>query len=314
VRLVSPGVQRCSDLLDEYRRKGRNQRGERLRFGGVGNRDVYNITAPFTDRGEPVIAGRVEPRDSEDSEVMFFREQGGVWHPRRGDPVFPLQDPFFSRIHGELVVGGVETFPDPAKPGMVNWRTRFYRGRDVRTLEPFASGPDGMKDIRLVELSDGRIGVFTRPQGEVGGRGIIGYTEIGSLDELTADAILSAKLLTEQFHPDEWGGVNEAHLLANGLIGVLGHIAHYDAQMNKHYYPMVFAYDPRTHTASAMEIIAVREDFPPGPAKHPRLANVLFSGGLVRKGNGLAELYVGVSDAEAHRIVLPDPFSKFEAL
>ena len=179
---------------------------------------------------------------------MFFREQGGVWHPRRGDPVFPLQDPFFSRIHGELVVGGVETFPDPAKPGMVNWRTRFYRGRDVRTLEPFASGPDGMKDIRLVELSDGRIGVFTRPQGEVGGRGIIGYTEIGSLDELTADAILSAKLLTEQFHPDEWGGVNEAHLLANGLIGVLGHIAHYDAQMNKHYYPMVFAYDPRTHT------------------------------------------------------------------
>src|SRR5690606_41921346 len=98
------------DLLSfPTRRSSDLQRGERLRFGGVGNRDVYNITAPFTDRGEPVIAGRVERRDSEDSEVMFFREQGGVWHPRRGDPVFPLQDPFFSRIHGELVGGGVET-------------------------------------------------------------------------------------------------------------------------------------------------------------------------------------------------------------
>ena len=48
----------------------------------------------------------------------------------------------------------------------LHWRTRFYRGQH-QNLVPFAQGPDGMKDIRLVELPDGDIGVFTRPQGEV---------------------------------------------------------------------------------------------------------------------------------------------------
>ena len=314
MRLTSPGKQSCASLLAEFHAKKLDLKGERLTFSGVGDRDVYNITAPFIDREEPVIAGRVEPRDSEHSEVVFFHQRDGAWRPREGDPVFALQDPFFSRIHGELVVGGVEIFPHPTWPGRLGWRTRFYRGQDVRDLKPFATGPDGMKDIRLVELADGGIGVFTRPQGKIGGRGTIGYTRIDSLDELNAEVIEGAYLLTEQFFPDEWGGVNEAHLLSNGLLGVLGHIARFDDALNKYYYPIVFAFDPVSRVASAMEIIAVRENFPPGPAKSPSLVNVLFSGGLVRQPDGTAVLYVGVSDAEAHRIVIPDPFLKYEAI
>lgn len=134
-----------------------------------------------------------------------------------------------------------------------------------------------------------------------------------SLDDLNAAAIDGASLLTEQFFPEEWGGVNEAHRLSNGLIGVLGHIACYDEAQNKHYYPIAFAFDPDTRTASAMEILAVRDDFPPGAAKLPSLVDVLFSGGLVRRPDGTAVLYVGVSDAEAHRMVIPDPFLKYEA-
>lgn len=313
MKLTAPGKQSCASLLADFHAKGLELQGERLHFVDVGERDVYNITAPFEDRGERVIAGRVEPRDSEHSQVVFFRQENGRWAPRVGDPVLELQDPFFSRIHGELIVGGVEIFPHPNDPSRLGWRTRFYRGSQVRDLEPFAVGPDGMKDIRLVELADGQIGVFTRPQGEIGGRGTIGYTQIKTLDELTVDVINGATLL-EQFYPEEWGGANEAHLLANGLVGVLGHIAHFDDEMNKHYYPIVFAFDPATKTASGMEIIAVRDNFPPGPAKLPTLVNVLFSGGLVRRDDGTAELYVGVSDAEAHRIVIPDPFLKYEAL
>lgn len=313
MKLTAPGKQRCATLLADFHAKGLSLKGERLTFADVGDRDVYNITAPFMDRGEPVIAGRVERRDSEHSEVVFFREQDGVWTPREGDPILTLQDPFFSHIHGELIVGGVEIFPHPTVPGTLGWRTRFYRGSEVSDLKPFAVGPDGMKDIRLVELADGRIGVFTRPQGEVGGRGTIGYTQIDTLDELNAGVIDGAHLL-EQFFPDEWGGANEAHLLSNGLVGVLGHIACFDEEENKHYYPIAFAFDPVTKTPSGMEIIAVRDNFPPGPAKLPTLVDVLFSGGLVRRGDGTAELYVGVSDAEAHRIVIPDPFDKYEAV
>ena len=201
MKLTSPGKQRCATLLADFHAKGLSLSGERLTFADVGERDVYNITAPFIDRGEAVIAGHVERRESEHSEVVFFHERDGVWIPRENDPVLTLQDPFFSRIHGELVVGGVEIFPHPTVAGALGWRTRFYRGSGVSDLRPFAVGPNGMKDIRLVELADGGIGVFTRPQGEVGGRGIIGYVRIDSLDELDAKVIDEAYLLREQFFP-----------------------------------------------------------------------------------------------------------------
>ena len=44
-----------------------------------------------------------------------------------------------------------------------------------------------MKDIRLILLSDNRIGVFTRPQGKIGGRGRIGFMIVNSLKELGLD-------------------------------------------------------------------------------------------------------------------------------
>ena len=93
-----------------------------------------------------------------------------------------------------------------------------------------------MKDLRLVELQDGSIGVFTRPQGEKGGRGKIGFTRVASLEELSIDQINKAPLLEGQFVDEEWGGCNEIHLLPNGILGVLGHIACFDEQGDRHYY------------------------------------------------------------------------------
>ena len=113
--------------------------------------------------------------------------------------------------------------------------------------------------------------------------------------------------------PEEWGGANEVHLLKNGWVGVLGHIACYDEQKNKHYYSMAFGLNPDTMERSPLKIIAVRGDFPDGPEKRPDLEDVIFSGGLIRKEHGRAELSVGVSDAEAYRIEIPDPFLEYEA-
>src|SRR5262249_18328744 len=102
----------CAVLLEEFRGSRSEVRGKKLVFAGAGDRDVYNITAPFLDDGEPVIAGRVESRDREASEVMFFVERGGKWVPRNNAPVFALQDPFFTFVRGELVFGGVEVYFD----------------------------------------------------------------------------------------------------------------------------------------------------------------------------------------------------------
>jgi len=301
-------------LLAEHRERAAASKdapaGRRLRFTGVRGRDVYNPTAPFKTlfRGREleVMAARVEPRKSEVSEAVFFEKVRGRWRPLAGAPVFKLQDPFTFKVEGELIFGGVETFP--REGGGTGYRTVFYRGRSLTELTRFAQGPDGMKDIRLAPLPDGRLLLLTRPQGVVGGRGKIAVTTIGGLDELGPEAIARAAVIDDLFAPDEWGGANELHALPGGLIGVLGHVAKYDAKGDRHYYPMAFTLDPATGRRSAMKILLERSQLPAGPAKSPDLADVLFSGGLVRRGDGTATLYVGAGDVEVHRIVIADPF------
>lgn len=308
------GPQSVDELLAEHLRRAPAQAGVRLRFVGVEDRDVYNITAPFEADGELVIAGRVESRSSEYSDVYFFtRRPGGEWAPKPGAPRFThLQDPFVTRIGGELIFGGVEIWPHPLDRGRIEYRTVFYRGSGLGDLRMFAAGPQHMKDIRLVETADGRIGVFTRPKGPIGGgEGTIGFTLIDRLEDLRPSVILGAELIEGQFLPQEWGGVNEVHRLSNGLLGVLGHIARKRGK-TKHYYAMVFAYDVESRQASPMRIVAARSDFPAGEAKRADLEDVVFSGGLRRLPGGRAELYTGVSDAEAHMLVIDDPFLEFE--
>lgn len=308
---IEPAIPSVVELLEELDERSTLPTGEKITFGGVGERDVYNITAPFQVDGETVIAGRVESRDSELAEAFFFVERDGVWLPPPTAPTFAkLQDPCVARIGGELIVGGVE-FPVELPGGDQGWRMKFYRGESLENLELFLVGPDRMKDIRLVELPAGRIGVFSRPQGDKGGRGTVGFTRVDRLEDLTAQAIDEAPLLRGQFRPDEWGGANEARVLRGGMIGVLGHIARMD-EAGKHYYPMVFALDPESGKSSPLKIIAARKHFPPGPAKRPDLEDVIFSGGLRRNGDGTAVLFAGICDAWAAQITIPDPFLEYE--
>lgn len=296
-------------LVAEYRAEGRAASGKRMVFTGIGGRDAYNPTAPFKTRfrgrAVEVMAARVEARDSEASEVVFFEKSRGRWRPLPGAPRLRLQDPFVSRIGGELVLGGVETFP---KDGGLGYRTVFYRGASLSTLKRFAQGPDGMKDVRLAELPDGRLLVVTRPQGEVGGRGKIAMTVLDGLGSLEPGAIARAGVLEGLFRDDEWGGANELHLLSDGRIGVLGHVARFDERGGRHYYPMAFTLDPATGRRSPMKVLLERGRLPAGASKRPDLEDVLFSGGLIRGKHGKAALYVGAGDAEAYRVEIEDPF------
>ncbi|MEE3258392.1 MAG: DUF1861 family protein [Candidatus Latescibacterota bacterium] len=300
-------------LVDFRARTPAPHQGELIHFAGYGDRDVYNITAPFSIAGETLIAGRVEARDTEAAEAMFFAAgTDRVWRPRPGAPTFPkLQDPCITCIGGELVLGGVEFPVDLPGRDAPGWRMNFYRGADLETLHLFLQGPDHMKDIRLVELADGRVGVCSRPQGQRGGRGQIGFAIVEDLDQIMAATIDEAPLLTGQFLPEEWGGANELHLLPNGRIGILGHIAWMRGSVSdeeKHYYPMTFTLDPATNEYSPLQIIASRDDFPSAAPKRPGLRDVIFSGGLLRDDGG-AWLYAGLGDAAAGRVRLADPFA-----
>jgi hypothetical protein len=314
MQLQQTVIQTAAELLEQFDDRSLPL-GQHIRFGGVGNRDVYNITSTFIDQGELIIAGRVEDRETEFSQIVFFRQDGDIWVPSTDYSPYDMQDPFFTWIKGELVLGGVRVIADPLHPeNIVAWVTEYYRGKDIASLKLFLMGPYHMKDLRLIELASGEIGVITRPQGYKGGRGKIGFFKVGALEEITVKNIYFAPLFLDQFADDEWGGANEPHLLSNGLVGVLGHIACFDVTGSRHYQAMTFAFHPDTMEKTMMKIIARRCNFPDGPYKHIDLVDVIFSGGLVRKSGGLADLYVGASDAEAYKIEIPDPFLECEEL
>jgi len=280
---------------------------------------IYNPTKPICSDKMKCLAVRVEPRKSEhNSKVMIFedKDNDGIWKLLDQGPVFGLQDPFIIQdVQGWHIIGGVRVYPEKST-GKLGYETVFYRYKknvfelyDEKNnlVAPFAVGPKKMKDIRLIDLRNGKIGVFTRPQGGEFGLGKIGYVEIDSLDGLEL-AIPRAKIIEGLFTEEEWGGANELHLLSDGNIGVLGHIAHKENEI-KHYYSFSFVYNPINHTFSHEKVISTADDFPHVDSKHDLLGRVLFSGGLERYDNGTAHLYTGIGDTAAGRILINDPFA-----
>lgn len=301
-------MKQIQTLLKEYREQNVSG-GISLSLEGVLDKDVYNITAPFNWLGKVYIAGRVERRDSELAEIRFFEKTvDNHFLLVENTAVLALQDPFITFVQGELILGGVEVFPKETDLTKLDWRTNLYRVESLNKVEKILSGPVGMKDLRIKELADRRILVLTRPQGDKGGRGKIGATVINNLSELTNEKIATAPLLRRNFAGEEWGGGNEIHLLENGKVGVLGHIACFDEAGDRHYYSLSFQLNEDFTEIEQEKIIAERADFAPSEPKRPDLADVVFSGGLIRKSDGYAELYAGIGDANAQKIIIPDPF------
>lgn len=274
---------------------------------GISDRDVYNSTVPFQWGGRNFIAARVESRDSErDSRVFFFEQtKENRFLPCNALPEFQMQDPFVKVIQGKLIFGGVRIDWETCK-----WRTVIYVSERFPKLEPLVAGPVGMKDIRLVETISGKVGVYTRPQGEteaLGGKGKIGYTEIDDLSHLTKEVISEAPLIPDTFGKEKWGGVNDAYLLPSGNHGLLVHEARFKPDESKEYKAVAMIHNPKTGEVYNYQVLAQRSDFPPGPCKREGLADVVFPGGLVIRGS-YAILYTGLSDACVGRLIIRNPF------
>jgi len=334
-KLESTRPKSCQELLKEYQKRVELEGSPQAEFLNFRiKEDVKRITVPFEKElaveltvynpSEPIEVGasyrllpvRVEPKESEFSQVVFFEKNGSVWEPALGLPRFDLQDPFYiENIDGEHIFGGVKVHPDPKDPTVLCYKTVFWRfknnlsellDKDGNAIEPFAVGPEKMKGIRLVQIAPKRIGVFSRPQGGEAGRGKIAYTEIDSLDKLRPETILNSEIIEGFFQENEWGGVNDLHLLKNGLIGAVGHIAE-EINGKKNYYGMSFIFDPDTRSFSNLKIIATAFDCPPVQVKKPDLGSILYPGGLKTEEEGIF-LYAGVGDTKAVRLKIKNPF------
>lgn len=287
-------------------------------FFGVEGFDVYNPSVPFIWEGKEYIAGRVEKRNSERSEVRFFERKDNGWHLAENTARLPLQDPFVAFVDGKLVLGGVNVVFPEKKGGDVHWHTDFYIGSPF-CLEKFASGPAQMKDIRFVQMKSGKIAVASRPQGtsmeRYGCISKVGIILLDDLSELTAERIENAPYLEKLFCDDEWGGANQLIELKNGRIGIIGHKAYrsYEADGQRlHYYGIAFAWDPATGEVTQNKMIVSRDCFPDADKKRFDLGDVTFTSGVIRRGDGTAVVYTGLSDAKVGSAVIPDPFEEYE--
>lgn len=300
----------CSQLLAECQTT--KPFAHKLTFLGVDGMDVYNTSHAFEWDGEIWIAGRVERRKDEIASVRLFRRVSEyTYEAALPDVEFrQFQDPFVTVINGELVLGGVQIDTNPLHPTeIINWRTCFFKGKHLENLKLFAVGPNKMKDIRLGQMLDGRIAVFTRPIWGEPAVGRIGFTIINALDELCEQIIEDAPTAATHFSEREWGGVNQVISLADGRLGILGHIAYRTEQKTLHYHVMSYIHDPFTNSHTAPKILLSRSMLPPGDFKRPELTDVLFTGGIADITGEKTYLYTGVSDCETWCVELNPLFN-----
>ncbi len=294
----------------------------RLSFHGVDGFDVYNTSIPFEWQGKTYLFGRVERRaEWARSWVRLFEQTGADdWSLAPASMIYPLEDPFICWIGDTFVLGGTHV---RYKSGQIDtFYGYFYRGKDLHDLVYFTSGPAGMKDIRLVQLADGRIGVFSRPRNaeivrRYGSEAQIGFAVIQRLDELNDDLIENAPYIPGLFAEGEWGGCNQVYLLADGRLGVIGHKSYADRKPDGSplavYLNISFVFDPLRHAASELKIIGTRACYPAAPAKRPELEDCAFTSGIVMRPDGKADLYSGIGDTAEGRIVIDDPFGRESA-
>ncbi len=307
------------DMRKDFERTFVTGESALLHFSGVDGWDVYNCSIPFTWDGKRYMFGRVERRaEWMRSVVRLFTEvQQDEWALVENSMIYWLEDPYITKVKDEIVLGGTHVRLDCGK--LDTYYGYFFRGQDLNELRYFTTGPDYMKDIRLVELADGRIGVFSRPRGEevlkkYGSESMIGFTIIDSLEDLSPQIIAQAPLVDGLFGKAQWGGCNQAYLLDSGKIGVIGHGCYQETTEDgvvDIYMNTAFVLDPMTRVIENYKVIGTKECYPAAPAKKPHLVDCAFTSGIVMRAEGNADLYTGLGDTQEGRMVIPYPFEGF---
>lgn len=283
----------CKMFLERYRQTGGDQiRGKVLDTTGITIKDlkgnevlaeVLNISGLFqalvNEEIVTVCAYRNDIPGIEghgdvgiavlENDSLLPIKNGLVFLGEKGAQIIGREDPRRARI-GKSCILMVTMVKEKS------WQISFQHDGDLNRLNEyheFACGPEGMKDIFPVELENHQILVFTRPEVEYEYLGLnghidtvtikqVGWVIINNLAELNPETINSARMIKDLFAWGEWGGVNDAFLLENGKVGVLGHIAYEDEKHNKHYYAITFEFDPNTGSFENLQIIASKENFP----------------------------------------------------
>ncbi|KPI86930.1 hypothetical protein ABL78_3976 [Leptomonas seymouri] len=280
-----------------------------LTFKGVEDFDVYNCSVPFQYENRCHIFGRIERREKRGgSRVRLFVETGkDEFTLVPNQLTYLLEDPFVSRVSNQMLFGGTQVIKDVGE--VTDCFCDFYRGTP-QELSYFTTGPDRMKSIRAVQLSDGSIGLFSCHN--MGHACLIGFATVNALHEITRDVIASAPPVNHKPFLDAWGGVNQPYLLSSGKVGCISHHGYLDKDEQGNTINVCcitsFVYEPSTNKCYDFKILGTKNCFPPCPAKTPGVADCAFASGIVMRKDGKCDLYSGLGDTHEGRITIDYPF------
>jgi len=293
---------------------------------------VYNPA-----EGSSMLLGRVEHKDDENSQVWAFHNDGDGWKPN-GLRIPNAQDPHLKTvmIDGKpfYLFDGVRVGKHPKYESLGNvYYTAYWCVKnieDIPTTEPFAYTPPFYKDTPVVQYEEDAWGVFPRPQGEKGGRGVVCYKEFKRLDELSTAIEEAVRIRDLQHLFDKetvWGGFKDAFpLRKEGLVGLGGHVSYYTdesgnivRQGSLRVYNVASAvYNRLTGRIEEMWIELTTEDLPDCESKilpnfHPdNLRRVAFGTVWDRLGNGRERILGGLRDRHVFEVVKEDRFERWE--
>jgi hypothetical protein len=284
-------------------------RGKLLTLTGIKSKEIgYNPAVIQTPTGETIIAARIEDVNSYwlnptlyDPHITFFNRRGDCLEPIVDAPIFyQYEDPFVTWITEnnmrQILFGAVKLDFSSSIPTIA---TYFFLAPNIFELNE--SKPvaiiKGMKDIRVCQIEDGQLAVFTRPTEGIAFPGRIGFTRINKIEQLEV-AALNAPLLRFDISQEIKMGANEACLI-NDTIHVMCHQATTDSVNNYHYAVYEFNIHPTNPFGGCVRLreVATRNDFPKinGLSKGNIYQDVIFPGGT--GGSSHSDLYVGVEDS-----------------
>ncbi|HUC89618.1 MAG TPA: DUF1861 family protein [Patescibacteria group bacterium] len=305
------------------------KKGEIVHIEGLPGKDTYN-PALYEFNTTKILAFRTEKRDTTPDQpsnyhptINFARPHAGGW---KLDPYIEhfdmMEDPFFTYVEEKgvqkVIFGGVRV---RNIHGELIPQTEFYKGDTLEDLEYISFAViHNMKDVRVLQLPDGRFLLCRRPRGDKYERGRIVLHIIDSLDILPDIDKLKLPViavLDSGQNALDWVGVNEVRILkdsqGHAWVGLLGHVALEDHEGNIHYAACTYKIsleallDKNVHKILP-QIIATRSCFQTGPSKTDKIRDVIFPGHLEHIKDYTYRLWAGLSDTRIGALEIDDPF------
>lgn len=270
--------------------------------------DHYNVSEPIEVAGQELMLTREEERSSENSVVKAYihNKEKDIWQPMTEvRPMAGYQDPsYLGEIKGQKCFCATNTQVNEKNEVINYWAELFAINGDLNHIEQVAKGPEKSKLLHLIQTGPEEIDGFIRMQGGEFGRGKICHFQIREMDDLqnVLDNIGAQTEIIDIFDKDEWGGFNDLHLLPDGRVDVLGHIARLvkdeKDQDKKEYYVFSAIFDPKTNLVSELKIILSRGDLPvEAEPKKPEVENVLYPNNSVLEDDK-RHIYTSISDSK----------------